>query len=42
MNGSFGFAYADLNDGEFRLMQVQDKQSLVRTIWRALRRRNYW
>jgi DNA mismatch repair protein MutS len=34
-NGSFGFAYADLTTGEFRLMQVQDKQSLVNALARV-------
>jgi DNA mismatch repair protein MutS len=28
-NGSFGFAYADLTTGEFRLAQLQDRQSLI-------------
>src|ERR1700686_1645854 len=28
-NESFGFAYADLTTGEFRLMQLQDRQSLL-------------
>ena len=28
-NNSFGFAYADLTTGEFRLTQLQDRQSLV-------------
>src|SRR5262249_46471547 len=27
--GVFGFAYADLNTGEFRLTQAQDKESLL-------------
>jgi DNA mismatch repair protein MutS len=34
-NGSFGFAYADLTTGEFRLMQVPDKQSLVNALARV-------
>jgi DNA mismatch repair protein MutS len=28
-NGSFGFAYADLTTGEFRLSQLQDRQGLL-------------
>ena len=28
-NGSFGFAYADLTTGEFRLMEVEDRQSFL-------------
>src|SRR5205814_6802885 len=28
-NYSFGFAYADLTTGEFRLTQLQDRQSLL-------------
>jgi len=28
-NGVFGFAYADLSTGEFRLTQAQDQQSLL-------------
>src|SRR5919201_1585463 len=28
-NGSYGFAYADLSTGEFRLTQLQDLQSLL-------------
>src|SRR3954469_18867627 len=34
-NGSLGFAYADLSTGEFRLMQVQDRQSLVNALARV-------
>jgi DNA mismatch repair protein MutS len=34
-NGSFGFAYADLTTGEFRLMQVPDKQSLINALARV-------
>src|SRR6266542_482572 len=29
VDGTFGFAYADLSTGEFRLTQLQDRQSLV-------------
>src|SRR2546426_6342652 len=28
-NGAYGFAYADLTTGEFRLAQLQDRQSLL-------------
>ena len=34
-NGAFGFAYADLTTGEFRLMQVSDKQALVNALARV-------
>ena len=34
-NGAFGFAYADLSTGEFRLMQVTDKQALVDALARV-------
>src|SRR6202008_236189 len=34
-NGSFGFAYADLTTGEFRLMQVEDQQSLLNAMARV-------
>ena len=34
-NGAFGFAYADLSTGEFRLTQVQDKQSLGNALARV-------
>ena len=32
---SFGFAYADLTTGEFRLMQLQDRQSLLDALARV-------
>src|SRR4051794_12788771 len=34
-NGSFGFAYADLTTGEFRITQVGDKQSLTNALARV-------
>src|SRR5213082_584706 len=34
-NDSFGFAYADLTTGEFRLMQLQDRQSLLDALARV-------
>ncbi len=34
-NNSFGFAYADLTTGEFRLTQLQDRQSLLDEISRV-------
>ncbi len=34
-NGSFGFAYADLTTGEFRLTQLQDWQSLLNELARV-------
>ncbi len=34
-DGSFGFAYADLTTGEFRLMEVQDRQSLLNAMARV-------
>jgi DNA mismatch repair protein MutS len=34
-NGAFGFAYADLTTGEFRLMQAPDKQSLLNALARV-------
>ena len=34
-NGSFGFAYADLSTGEFRLTQVDDKQALNNALARV-------
>jgi DNA mismatch repair protein MutS len=34
-NGSFGFAYADLTTGEFRLVQLQDRQSLLNELARV-------
>src|ERR1700760_2303551 len=34
-NGSFGFAYADLTTGEFRLLQVEDQQSLLNAMARV-------
>ncbi len=34
-NDSFGFAYADLTTGEFRLMQVDDQQSLLNVMARV-------
>src|SRR5919197_2643735 len=33
-NGNFGFAYADLTTGEFRLTQLQDRQSLLNDLAR--------
>src|SRR4051794_28043854 len=35
VNGSFGFAYADLTTGEFRLMQMQDRQTLLNALARV-------
>jgi DNA mismatch repair protein MutS len=35
VNGTFGFAYADLTTGEFRLMQVEDKQSILNALARV-------
>src|SRR5216110_645521 len=34
-NGVFGFAYADLTTGEFRLTQLQDRQSLLDELTRV-------
>jgi len=34
-NGSFGFAYADLTTGEFRLSQLQDRQALLDVLARV-------
>lgn len=34
-DGSFGFAYADLTTGEFRLTQLQDRQSLLNELARV-------
>jgi DNA mismatch repair protein MutS len=34
-NGAFGFAYADLTTGEFRLTQLQDRQSLLDELTRV-------
>src|ERR1044071_888951 len=34
-NGSYGFAYADLTTGEFRLTQLQDRQSLFNELARV-------
>jgi DNA mismatch repair protein MutS len=34
-NGAFGFAYADLTTGEFRLMQVTDRQALLNALARV-------
>src|ERR1700730_13509401 len=34
-NGVFGFAYADLTTGEFRLAQLQDRQSLLNELARV-------
>ena len=34
-NGTFGFAYADLTTGEFRLMEVEDHQSLLNALARV-------
>src|SRR6476659_4764289 len=34
-NGSFGFAYADLSTGEFRLAQVSDRQTLLNQLARV-------
>src|SRR5438874_11068529 len=34
-NGNYGFAYADLSTGEFRLIQVRDRQSLVNELARV-------
>jgi DNA mismatch repair protein MutS len=34
-NGSYGFAYADLSTGEFRLTQLQDRQSLLNELARV-------
>src|SRR5205814_9305010 len=34
-NGTYGFAYADLSTGEFRLTQVQDRQSLFNELSRV-------
>src|SRR5246127_726414 len=34
-NGSYGFAYADLSTGEFRLVQVSDRQSLLNELTRV-------
>ncbi len=34
-DGSFGFAYADLSTGEFRLLQVNDLQSLLNAMARV-------
>ena len=34
-NGIFGFAYADLSTGEFRLTQLQDRQSLLNELARV-------
>src|SRR6266576_2746127 len=33
-NGTYGFAYADLSTGEFRLTQVEDRQSLLNELAR--------
>jgi DNA mismatch repair protein MutS len=35
-NGVFGFAYADLTTGEFRLTQLQDRQALLDELTRVL------
>jgi len=34
-NGTYGFAYADLSTGEFRLTQVEDRQSLLNELARV-------
>jgi DNA mismatch repair protein MutS len=34
-NGAFGFAYADLTTGEFRIAQLQDRQSLLNELARV-------
>src|ERR1051325_11327055 len=34
-NGNFGFAYADLTTGEFRLTQLQDRQALLNALARV-------
>src|SRR6266436_6754686 len=34
-SGTFGFAYADLSTGEFRIIQLQDRQSLLDEIARV-------
>jgi DNA mismatch repair protein MutS len=34
-NSAYGFAYADLTTGEFRLMQVEDRQSLLDALARV-------
>ena len=39
-NGVFGFAYADLSTGEFRLTQLQDRQALLDEL-PAFRLRNF-